>query len=297
MAGRFTKPQAGAGSVKDSCTPEPCVGIFWLFDGKLIFDSTPLSKAEPYSTALTHPTGHIDYWTQLQHTGAVPADVEYEEPPRGRIVFYEREQRFHMMADKCILSQRTVADYVREDLKKESWIEVTAAQYLEDELSKQAFFTFTRESPEMKLAFHHGWGQTLSPARPLTRGRLTIIFNNVGIQLANSGDSEGSDRSLACSSLFIKRNPLTWAALAEVALAKEDRMAATWAEKVIKFRLQKSASPELREFLSTDEAKVLLRDARQRMRQIVAECQACTSWHDSTEVFNQMEVSESYFDR
>lgn len=94
--------------MKDSCTPEPCVGIFWLFDDKLIFDSTPLSKAEPYGTALTHPDGHIDYWTRLQHTGAVPAEVEYEEPPRGRVVFYTREQRFHLFADKCILSQRKV---------------------------------------------------------------------------------------------------------------------------------------------------------------------------------------------
>jgi hypothetical protein len=149
----------------------------------------------------------------------------------------------------------------------------------------------------MKLAFHNAWGRTLSPERPLTRERLTTIFNEVSIQLANSGDSEGSDRSFACSSLFIKRNPLTWAALAEVALAKEDRMAATWAEKVINFRLQKTASPELREFLSTDEAKVLLRDAMQRMWQIVAMCQACTSWHDSIEAFNQMGIAKSYFDR
>ena len=74
-------------------------------------------------------------------------------------------------------------------------------------------------------------------------------------------------------------------------------MAATWAEKVIEFQLQKSASPELREFLSTDEAKALLKDARQRMRQIVAVCQTCTSWHDSTEVFNQMGIAKSYFDR
>jgi hypothetical protein len=194
-------------------------------------------------------------------------------------------------------SRRTVADYLREDLKRESWIELTAADYLTDELSKKAFFAFTRESPAMKLAFHNGWGQTLSPERPLTRGRLTIIFNDVGIQLARTGDSEGSDRSFACSSLFIKGNPLTWAALAEVALAKEDRMAATWAQRVIKFRLQKSASPELREFLSTDEAKVLLRAARERMREIVDVCKTCTSWHDSTEVINEMGVSESYFDR
>ena len=59
--------------------------------------------------------------------------------------------------------ERTVTNDLREELKSESWIELTAAQYLADELSKQAFFTFTRESPAMKLAFHHGWGQMLMP--------------------------------------------------------------------------------------------------------------------------------------
>jgi hypothetical protein len=94
--------------VKDSRTTEPCVGIFWLLDGEPIIDATPLSKAEPYFTALTHPTAHIDYWALLQHNGTVPAEVEYERPPRGRVVFDQREQRFRLYADKCILCQRKV---------------------------------------------------------------------------------------------------------------------------------------------------------------------------------------------
>lgn len=95
-------------TVNNPTTPEPSVGIFWLFDGKLIIDSTPLSKAEPYDTALTYPTGHIDYWARLQHTGTVPSDVEYDVPPRGRVVFHGREQRFSFFADKCILGRRDV---------------------------------------------------------------------------------------------------------------------------------------------------------------------------------------------
>jgi hypothetical protein len=94
--------------VKDSRTPEPCVGIFWLFEGELIIDSTPLSKAEAYGTALGHPTGHEDYWERLQNKGTVPSEVDYMRPPRGRVVFDGREQRFHLLADKCILSQRKV---------------------------------------------------------------------------------------------------------------------------------------------------------------------------------------------
>lgn len=95
-------------TVSNPVTPEPNVGIFWFFRDRIIVDSTPLSNAEPFGNALGHPTGHIDYWTRLQQTGAVPAEVEYEEPPRGRVVFDQREQRFHLLADKCILGRRDV---------------------------------------------------------------------------------------------------------------------------------------------------------------------------------------------
>jgi len=95
-------------TVKNPVPPEPHVGIFWLFRDRLILDATPISKAELYGSALGHPTSHIDHWTRLQRTRTVPAEVEYEEPPRGRVVFDGREQRFHLLADKCILGRRDV---------------------------------------------------------------------------------------------------------------------------------------------------------------------------------------------
>jgi hypothetical protein len=79
------------------------VGIFWLYEGKLIIDSTPLSEAEPYGDSLGHATGHIDYWSALQERGVVPPDVEYEEPPRGRVGYDKREEQFFIRADNCIL--------------------------------------------------------------------------------------------------------------------------------------------------------------------------------------------------
>jgi hypothetical protein len=96
-------------TVDNPAAPEPQVGIFWLFRDRIIVDSTPLSKAPPYGKALGHTTSHIDFWTRQQHSGAVPAEVEYEEPPRGRVVFDRHEQRYHLMADKCILGRLMAA--------------------------------------------------------------------------------------------------------------------------------------------------------------------------------------------
>src|ERR1035437_9064241 len=68
--------------------PEPMVGIFWLYKGELIFDVTPVSAAEPYGDCVGHANSHIEFWTDLQRAGVIPLDVEYEEPPRGRVVHH-----------------------------------------------------------------------------------------------------------------------------------------------------------------------------------------------------------------
>ena len=95
---------------------QPRVGIFWLYNGKLVTDSTPLSEAEPYCDFLTHAKGHIDYWTELQERGAIPIEVEYEEPPRGRVGYDRKKKEFFMLADRCIIEnaeavQKIIAEY------------------------------------------------------------------------------------------------------------------------------------------------------------------------------------------
>jgi hypothetical protein len=55
-----------------------------------------------------HPTSHSDYWEELQRKGWVPQDVEYEQPPRGRVGYDKREERFWLRADKCILDRKKI---------------------------------------------------------------------------------------------------------------------------------------------------------------------------------------------
>lgn len=93
---------------------EPMVGIFWLMDTHLIIDASPLTEAEPYGDCLTHRNSHIDYWTGQQRLGTVPREVEYEENPRGRVVYNSKAQKFYFLADRCILKDpATVATIMR----------------------------------------------------------------------------------------------------------------------------------------------------------------------------------------
>lgn len=92
--------------------PEPRVGIFWVVRGKLVIDSTPLGEAEPYGDHLTHPRSHFDVWGQWRLGGRVPGESEYEEFPRGRVMFNTKTQRFTLLADRCILRDKSVVSRV-----------------------------------------------------------------------------------------------------------------------------------------------------------------------------------------
>ncbi len=88
--------------------PEPHVGIFWLIGTRIIFDTTPLSAAGKYGDFKIHDGDHVTHWAAMEKRGEVPRDTDYEELPRGRVVFDERGQRFTLYADRCILRKQGV---------------------------------------------------------------------------------------------------------------------------------------------------------------------------------------------
>jgi hypothetical protein len=98
-------------------TPEPHVGIFWLTNGKLLIDSTPLSKAQQYEHFRIHSGDHISVWTKLQQQSVVPIDIEYEEHPRGRVTYDTKTRQFIMLADQCILSDKGIISKIMSALK------------------------------------------------------------------------------------------------------------------------------------------------------------------------------------
>jgi len=88
------------------------VGIFWLMAGKMILETTILSKAEDYGAFKVHPADHYSVWEKLQRGGVVPADMEYEESPRGRVMYDTKTRRFRLLADRCILKDKGIVSNI-----------------------------------------------------------------------------------------------------------------------------------------------------------------------------------------
>jgi hypothetical protein len=107
----------------------PAVGIFWVIAESggptmLLVDLAPLDEAEPYGDFLTHG-GHYDHWLSLARLGAgalrrrglptAPTWSEYEEWPRGRVVYHVVARRFTV--------------YVDRQLRKASWPTLIARRF------------------------------------------------------------------------------------------------------------------------------------------------------------------------
>jgi hypothetical protein len=97
----------------DADTP-PSIGIFWVLSvpgrsPQVLADLVALDQGEPYGEFLTHG-GHYEHWESLARSGAAqlrrrglptaPAWSEYEEWPRGRVVFHVPTRQFVVYADR-----------------------------------------------------------------------------------------------------------------------------------------------------------------------------------------------------
>ena len=106
----------------------PHIGIFWRVqasdgDATLLVDCVPMAKGEPYGEFLNHGS-HYDYWIKLASMSAgelserIMPDVarwtEYEEWPRGRIVYHCPTNRFILYADRKLQTPKIIQEIIQQ---------------------------------------------------------------------------------------------------------------------------------------------------------------------------------------
>nr|WP_245216051.1 hypothetical protein [Pararoseomonas baculiformis] len=105
---------------------EGCVGIFWLLrDGggpcEVVTRGCPLAVAEEYGDCLTFGEGHYDTWEAWRdgslrlepaslHLRRVIGRAEYEEWPRGRVVYERPAGLFVVYADRQAFPHRALVE-------------------------------------------------------------------------------------------------------------------------------------------------------------------------------------------
>jgi hypothetical protein len=99
----------------------PQVEIFWVVqttegEARLLAACCPLDQAEPYGDCLTYGPGHYETWSRWRRDRTVdPAlralvrSYEYDDWPRGRIVFDRARDLFVLYADRKLMTPATIA--------------------------------------------------------------------------------------------------------------------------------------------------------------------------------------------
>lgn len=95
-ATEFTLPKTGR------------LGIFWFFRGQLLACSVPLAQAERRGHRLDSPLAHVSAWPRLvaQQRKALPmlSVLEYDEVPRGRVLYDLLKQGFVIYMDDSLFT-------------------------------------------------------------------------------------------------------------------------------------------------------------------------------------------------
>ena len=94
----------------------PEVGIFWYVGGVLIMAGAFLEEAQRRGRFAHFPVSAEKMWRNYQHIGIVPADMDYYEPPGGRVVCDKVTSQFHLYADLCILQNDDLMNKIRKNL-------------------------------------------------------------------------------------------------------------------------------------------------------------------------------------
>jgi len=82
------------------------IGIFWWHDGKLLATKCRVDEGEAASGTIDSRFAHIETWTTLQKCRPKLRILEYEDVPRGRVVFLQASKRFRVLMDRVLFSPK-----------------------------------------------------------------------------------------------------------------------------------------------------------------------------------------------
>jgi hypothetical protein len=101
---------------KQQSRTAPQVGIIFFHAERLWIESTPLERAGNYGKCKIHDGNHVDFWEQLISQRLVPEYVEYENVPRGRVIFSPTSGRYLLLLDRCILRRKDVVAAIKRQM-------------------------------------------------------------------------------------------------------------------------------------------------------------------------------------
>lgn len=94
----------------------PKVGIFWVYKAELIGVSlipkrtADIIYGDPIS--VDTPVNHHDYWNKFKNSSKEFIDREYDELPRGRVLYDKESNKYVVYSSKTILNSNILKELI-----------------------------------------------------------------------------------------------------------------------------------------------------------------------------------------
>lgn len=88
----------------------PEVGIWWYLKGRLISDTLPWKEAPHSGGFYNGPSDHYHFWGKLQSAFKELRNLEYDEVPRGRVLYDANNKKFLAYGAKGLIETRKLQD-------------------------------------------------------------------------------------------------------------------------------------------------------------------------------------------
>ncbi len=80
------------------------IGIYWVHGGRVVGLSCPLDQAEAgVPGLLDSPFTHVDAWSDVKAQNLLPPHLEYDELPRGRVMYQRDRNKWVVYGDGALM--------------------------------------------------------------------------------------------------------------------------------------------------------------------------------------------------
>jgi len=97
---------------REAGTPE--VGLFYMIDGELWIESTPVPEARSLREVIIQPGTHRSYWANLRRMIRALEGVPHTCYPHGRVVFVKATGQYHLYLGPELLTHEHLIRQVME---------------------------------------------------------------------------------------------------------------------------------------------------------------------------------------
>ena len=86
--------------------PNKPIGIFWIYENKIYYKTQNLQEIKPINGFIDSDLSHYEVWDEIKYQNKDFYLYEYEQIPRGRIVYNTITQNFIIYCNKELLSSQ-----------------------------------------------------------------------------------------------------------------------------------------------------------------------------------------------